>query len=260
MNAMSVLLCFHAHPDDEVFLTGGVMRRAADAGHRVVLVVATDGARGEYPDGLLAPGESLAARRTKELEESARALGAARVVPFGYGDSGMAGTAGNHDPNSFANTDPSEVGARLAAVIEQERADVVTIYDAHGGYGHPDHVQVHRAGVHAERITGHDAVYEASTNRDHLMRLLSALPDTPDDVRPPDLETFGLPESELTTAVDVATTLGAKRAAMVGYESQIGDFGPMLNMPEEHLRAAFGVEWFRRRSLPPGLQETELPL
>ncbi|USI91739.1 PIG-L deacetylase family protein [Rhodococcus pyridinivorans] len=257
---MSVLLCFHAHPDDEVFLTGGVMRRAADAGHRVVLVVATDGARGEYPDGLLAPGESLAARRAKELEESARALGAARVVPFGYGDSGMAGTAGNHDPNAFANADPSEVGARLAAVIEQERADVVTIYDEHGGYGHPDHVQVHRAGIHAERITGHDAVYEASSNRDHLMRLLSALPGTPDDVRPPDLETFGLPESELTTAVDVSMALGAKRAAMIGYESQIGDFGPMLNMPEEHLRAAFGVEWFRRRGVPPGLQETELPL
>ncbi|UYP20273.1 PIG-L family deacetylase [Rhodococcus sp. Z13] len=257
---MSVLLCFHAHPDDEVFLTGGVMRDAADAGHRVVLVVATDGSRGEYPDGLLAPGESLAARRMKELEHSARALGASRVVTLGYGDSGMAGTAGNHDPEAFANADPREVGARLATVIEQERADVVTIYDEHGGYGHPDHVQVHRAGVHAERITGHDAVYEASTNRDHLKRLLAMLPQAPEDVRPPDLETFGLPESELTTAVDVSAALGAKRAAMVGYESQIGDFGPMLELPEDHLRAAFGIEWFRRRGLPPGLQENALPL
>lgn len=260
MHVMSVLLCFHAHPDDEVFLTGGVMRLAADAGHRVVLVVATDGARGEYPDGLLAPGESLAARRAKELEHSARTLGVSRVVALGYGDSGMAGTSGNHDPAAFANADPAEVGSRLAAVIEQERADVITIYDAHGGYGHPDHIQVHRAGVHAERSTGHDAVYEASTNRDHLKRLLAAVPDAPDDVRPPDLDTFGLPESELTTAVDVAATLSAKRAAMVGYESQIGDFGPMLNMPEEQLRAAFGTEWFRRRGLPPGLRETALPL
>lgn len=67
---MSVLLCFHAHPDDEVFGTGGVMRLAADAGHRVVVVVATDGALGEVPDGLLAEGEELAARRRRELEES----------------------------------------------------------------------------------------------------------------------------------------------------------------------------------------------
>lgn len=257
---MGVLLCFHAHPDDEVFLTGGVMRRAADAGHRVVLVVATDGARGEHPEGLLAPGETLAARRLRELEYSAQALGASRVVPLGYGDSGMAGTAGNQDPAAFANVDPAEAGARLAAVIEEERADAVTIYDANGGYGHPDHIQVHRVGIHAERLTGHDAVYEASMNREHLMRLLAALPDAPDDVRPPDLDSFGLSEAELTTAVDVSATLGAKRAAMVGYESQIGDFGPMLGMPEEHLRAAFGTEWFRRRGLQPGLRETALPL
>ncbi|MGB6275177.1 MAG: PIG-L family deacetylase, partial [Rhodococcus sp. (in: high G+C Gram-positive bacteria)] len=53
---MSVLVCFHAHPDDEVFGTGGVMRLAADAGHRVVLVTATDGALGEFPDGILTDG------------------------------------------------------------------------------------------------------------------------------------------------------------------------------------------------------------
>ena len=59
----SVLVCFHAHPDDEVFTTGGVMRLASDAGHRVVLVTATDGALGEVPEGLLAAGERLVDRR-----------------------------------------------------------------------------------------------------------------------------------------------------------------------------------------------------
>src|ERR1035437_1905600 len=74
-----VLLCFHAHPDDEVFTTGGVMRLAADAGHRVVLVTATDGALGEVPEGLLAEGERLVDRRRRELETSARALGVHRL-------------------------------------------------------------------------------------------------------------------------------------------------------------------------------------
>ena len=37
------LLAFHAHPDDEALLTSGTMARAAAQGHRVVLVVATDG-------------------------------------------------------------------------------------------------------------------------------------------------------------------------------------------------------------------------
>ena len=68
---MSTLVCFHAHPDDEVFTTGGIMRLAADAGHRVVLVIATDGALGEFPDGILRDGETLVERRRFELESSA---------------------------------------------------------------------------------------------------------------------------------------------------------------------------------------------
>lgn len=257
---MGVLLCFHAHPDDEVFTTGGAMRLAADAGHRVVLVVATDGAQGEHPDGLLAPGESLAERRLRELERSADALGVSRLVTFGYADSGMAGTPANNAPGAFANVDIDEAAARLAAVIDEEGADAVTIYDPNGGYGHPDHVQVHRVGVRAEARTGHDAVYECSMNRDHLKRLFAAVPEMVEGARPPDLDTFGLPESELTTAVDVSAAIAAKRAAMHAHESQIGDFGPMLGMSDEELRAAFGTEWFRRRGAPPGLHETSLPL
>ena len=37
------LVAFHAHPDDEALLTAGTMAKAAAAGHRVVLVLATNG-------------------------------------------------------------------------------------------------------------------------------------------------------------------------------------------------------------------------
>ena len=50
------------------------MARAAAEGHRVVLVVATDGDHGESPDDL-EPGESLVDRRRKETAASAAALG-----------------------------------------------------------------------------------------------------------------------------------------------------------------------------------------
>jgi LmbE family N-acetylglucosaminyl deacetylase len=39
---MATVLAFHAHPDDEVFLTGGTLARVAADGHRVVIVVATE--------------------------------------------------------------------------------------------------------------------------------------------------------------------------------------------------------------------------
>ncbi|WP_213573123.1 PIG-L family deacetylase [Rhodococcus sp. USK13] len=257
---MSVLVCFHAHPDDEVFTTGGVMRQAADAGHRVVVVTATDGALGEVPDGILSEGESLAERRRRELEHSTALLGAARVVMLHYADSGMAGTPENDNPAAFCNADVEEAAARLAAVLVEEAADVVTIYDPNGGYGHPDHVQVHHVGVRAAEMAGVPHVYEAAVSRDHIRGLLAANPQWSEDAQPPDLDSFGLPESEITTVVDVSGVLEVKRAAMHAHATQIGDFGPFLAMPDDQLRAVFGQEWFRRRGAPDGLAESSLPL
>lgn len=246
---MSVLVCFHAHPDDEVFGTGGVMRVAADAGHRVVLVTATDGALGEYPEGLLADGESLLDRRRVELQRSAEVLGAHRLVTLGYADSGMAGTEGNSNAAAFTNVDVDEAARRLADVLEAEQATVLTIYDPAGGYGHPDHVQVHHVGLRAGRLAGVPYVYEATMNRDRMRAMMDANPNwNPDenDESALDVDSFGLPESELTTVVDVSGVLAAKRAAMKAHESQIGDFGPFIPMSDDDLAAAFGTEWFRR--------------
>ncbi|SDI25157.1 N-acetylglucosaminyl deacetylase, LmbE family [Rhodococcus triatomae] len=260
MGGMSVLVCFHAHPDDEVFTTGGIIRRAADEGHRVVLVTATDGALGEVPEGILRDGESLAERRRSELEASAALLGAQRVVFLPYADSGMAGTASNSASAAFCNADPDEAARRLADVLHEESADVVTVYDPNGGYGHPDHIQVHHVGVRAAGLAGVDAVYEAAVNRDHVRRLITLRPSGPEDAQIPDLDTFGLPESELTTFVDVRGAIEAKRAAMHAHRTQIGDFGPFLNLSDDELRAAFGQEWFRLRGAPAGYRETALPL
>jgi LmbE family N-acetylglucosaminyl deacetylase len=56
----------------------------------VVLVTATAGEHGlAHPDAIGADG--LAHHRLQELDRSAAALGCARVVVLGYGDSGMAG-------------------------------------------------------------------------------------------------------------------------------------------------------------------------
>ena len=46
---MATVVFVHAHPDDEASQTAGSMARAAKEGHRVVLVVATDGDHGDAP-------------------------------------------------------------------------------------------------------------------------------------------------------------------------------------------------------------------
>src|SRR5688572_30772921 len=134
---MATLVCFHAHPDDESIATGGTMAAAAAAGHRVVLVLATKGEVGEVEEGFLDDGETLAERREKETYASAEILGVAAVHFLGYLDSGMMGTPENDAPGSFWSADVEEAAARLAEILRREQADVLTVYDEHGNYGHP---------------------------------------------------------------------------------------------------------------------------
>src|ERR687897_2378773 len=170
---MATLVAFHAHPDDETLTQGGSIAKAVDEGHRVVIVYATGGEKGEVPDGLLAPGESLTERRVAEAERSAAALGTARLVWLGYLDSGMEGTPDNDDPASFWRADVDEAAERLAAVLQEEDADVLTIYDENGNYGHPDHVQVHRVGARAAELAGTPRALEVAWGPGNAMKLMA---------------------------------------------------------------------------------------
>ena len=134
------VVSFHAHPDDESLLTGGTLAKVAAEGHRVVLVTATEGARGLAGPGDGA-GSALAERRMGELRQAARLLGCQSVHSLRYDDSGV--IVDPSDPGAFANAEIDEAAQRLAEILVRERADVLTIYDANGGYGHPDHVQAH---------------------------------------------------------------------------------------------------------------------
>ncbi|MFV2039386.1 MAG: PIG-L family deacetylase [Acidimicrobiales bacterium] len=246
---MSTLVCFHAHPDDEAIATGGTMLLAAQAGHRVVLVLATRGEHGEPVDGVLRAGEQLSERRSKESQASAQILGVHRVEFLGYEDSGMVGEPTNDDPASFWQADTHEAATRLAALLQEEKADVLTIYDPHGGYGHPDHIQVHRVGTEAAELVGVDRVYWATMNRTRIQQMMDDpgdLAETLDEIR---AETagavdFGTPEDEITHAVDVSTVIAAKRRAMAAHESQISAEDFFLSMPEDAFAAAFGTEWY----------------
>ena len=259
---MATLVSFHSHPDDEVITCGGTIAMAAAAGHRVVLIMATAGECGEVADGVLGSGETLGERRVKELADSAAILGVARVEILGYRDSGMIGTPENEDPHCFWQAPVDEAAAKVARILCEERPDAFTIYDDHGNYGHPDHIQVHRVGVRAAEMASTERVYEATMNRDHLRRLLARADELGfgDMSDLPDIEdigdAMGLPEDMLTTAVDVSAQLDVKRRAMAAHASQIAENSFFLSMPPVAFAAAFGTEWYRLRGAPAGIRET----
>jgi N-acetyl-1-D-myo-inositol-2-amino-2-deoxy-alpha-D-glucopyranoside deacetylase len=68
----------------------------------------------------------------------------ARGVASRYRDSGMEGTPSQEHPDVFAQADPVEAAAMVAAHIKAMAPNIVVTYDEHGGYGHPDHIQTHR--------------------------------------------------------------------------------------------------------------------
>jgi len=250
---MATAVFFHAHPDDEAIATAGTMIMAADAGHRVVLVTATRGEVGDAPH--LDDDVDLGAIREAELRAAAEVLGVARVELLGYRDSGMAGDDTNDDPSCFWQADVEEAARRLADILDDEDADLLTCYDSEGTYGHPDHIQVHRVGVRAAEIAGVDVVYEATVNRDAVAVLAEAMvhlgEDDPFADEPTDEAHLGVDAALITHEIDVSSVIERKRAAMAAHSSQITEDSFFLRLPRELFTMAFGVEWYIRRGVEP---------
>src|SRR5579859_6923209 len=145
-------MAVHAHPDDEVFSTGGLLAKYADEGARVVVVYCTRGEQGEVHDPDLNAEEAmprLGEIREKEAREAARILGVTDVFFLGYRDSGMKDTEPNENPDNFMNAPVDEAAGRLVDIIRETQPQVIVTYDEDGGYGHPDHIMTHKVSVAA---------------------------------------------------------------------------------------------------------------
>ena len=243
----------HAHPDDEAIFTAGTMCLLSDAGHRVVLVVATGGELGLPHEDVAGP-EHLAAVRRGETDAAAGLLGVARTEFLGYHDSGMeADAAAAHVPGALWSVDLAEVADRLAAVLREEQAAALVTYDETGIYGHPDHLQVHRASTLAAAAAGVDTVYQATVDREYLHFVETHLVEQA--ILAGDLgmvrSHLGVPTVMITNAVDVSAQLERKRAAMAAHASQIPETTSAFQLGLEQFAAVYGWEWFVRQG-PPG--------
>lgn len=252
------VVALHAHPDDEALLTGGTLARAAAEGHRVVLVTATDGELGlaGAEDGV---GEHLARVRGSELDAAARALGCARVVRLGHPDSGLHPDPG--DSRLFANLDVDSVAREVSDLLVEEQAEVLICYDRHGGYGHPDHVQVHRVGSRAAQLAGTPVVLEATVPAAAFrgcLRALRAVGHALGRSAPLGTAEVFTPRARITHRVRVGAHLRAKRVALSAHASQRRAEGQRrmldraLRLPDPLFALAFGREWYVEQGRVPG--------
>lgn len=252
------LLAIYAHPDDESFLSGGTLAKAASEGTEVTLVCATRGEVGEIADPTLATPETLPQVRGNELRQAAKALGIGRLDFLDYRDSGMAGTPENEHPDALANASADEVVPRLVSIIREIRPQVVMTFDPGGGYGHPDHMAMSRHTLAACKSSGDAQIYlelGEAWNPDRLFYtvfprgrlkeisdILGSLGE--DNSRYESRMANAWPDADIHAEIDVSATVDAKWDAVKAHRTQQGTFTMMSRIPEDRAKAFMGRELF----------------
>lgn len=225
------LLAIFAHPDDEVF-TGGTLAHYADQGVRVTLVCATKGDAGKVTDPELKVSgpEALAALRAEELRRATGLLGLQDVQMLGYGDSGREERTRTDDTAALMNVPLEEVEEKLRGIIAEVAPQVIVTFDPHGGYGHADHLAVHRATSAAFFSSGH---LEHSPKR--LFFGVTSLENAKafGEERGLDPFLYGVSDDTVAVRLDVKAQVDRKMAALAEHRSQMGPTSRMAQLTGE---------------------------
>ncbi len=230
MNELGTILGIWAHPDDETYLTAGLMARAAREGRRVVCVTATRGEGGSMDEELWPP-EAMGEVRESELMRSFEILG---VTEHHWLDL----------PDIDMDTPLPEAGyERVRAIMEDVQPDAVLTFGPDGMTGHVAHMSVSEWATRAVVEVGkpgaqvHYATYTQEWadefvpiyNRFDVFR-----PGTP-PVTPRDELSIDFPLP--------ADLLELKLRAIEAHDSQVG--GMVEAFGEDIFRRAMFAEWFR---------------
>src|SRR5258708_10846552 len=190
MPDLSILACY-AHPDDEQGITG-TLRLSLDAGIRVGLLCATRGEVGEIADPSLATPETLGEVREQELRRACEIIGIEHVYFLDYRDSGMDGTPENKDPRAFINANEEEAVGRIVKIVREFKPTILVTFDETGGYGHPDHIAIHRWATKAFQLASDPSCY----------------PDTGPAFKPSRLFYASIPRSARTRMAEMMAKMG----------------------------------------------------
>ncbi|HET9254420.1 MAG TPA: N-acetyl-1-D-myo-inositol-2-amino-2-deoxy-alpha-D-glucopyranoside deacetylase [Pseudonocardiaceae bacterium] len=231
------MVVVHAHPDDETLWTGGTIARYAADGVAVTLVTCTLGELGEVLvddlRGLAADrADQLGGYRVAELRAACAALGVTDQRFLGgigrWRDSGMVAEPGARasaparlHPRAFAAGEPDQQIEALAGILDEVRPQVVVTYGPDGGYGHPDHVRAHHVTMAAARVSGIGRVFWAVRPVSAVAEGIAALAAMPGLPFPLPDSLPAVPDTEVTTVLDVSGHRGAVLAAMRAHATQV---------------------------------------
>lgn len=222
------LLGVWAHPDDEAYLSAGLMARVAGAGGRVTVVTATDGELG-FPDEDSRDLDARAALRRHEMRAAMTAAGVVDVRFLGWPDGGLAAIP------------VDAVAAQIADVIADVDPDMLITFGPDGVTGHDDHVAICAATTTAWQATGAGTLLFAANTTEWIERF-RALHDDFDIWMTG--EPVGVDDDDVVLDVRLDDPeLDRKRIVLAGHASQTA--GLAAAMGETVYRDWYSREAFR---------------
>jgi LmbE family N-acetylglucosaminyl deacetylase len=227
---LGTVLGVWAHPDDENYLSGGIMADAVERGNQVTILTATRGQAGT-PDPERWPPEQLGALREKELEAAMAVLGVTDIRWLDYFD-------------GMCELEKVEEGAAAVGdVIKDVQPRSVLTFGPEGMTGHPDHIAVSRwATIAFERWAPPGAkLYYAAAPKEWAEQWGDVFDRY--NIFAPGLPMTYPPDELVITFPLRGELLKRKNDAILQHESQID---PIVQQGElEILFELNKVEWFR---------------
>jgi N-acetyl-1-D-myo-inositol-2-amino-2-deoxy-alpha-D-glucopyranoside deacetylase len=245
LSAPTILAIF-AHPDDEAFGTGGTLSKYAAAGCDVFLVTATRGEAGNIAEPDLATSANLPAVREQELSCACDAYGIHPPIFLDYVD------------GQLPMVHQGQAVGKLVKIIRDLKPQIVITFDAHGIYGHYDHIAVHRWASIAvdlaadpdcfpDQVSGTcqphqvDKLYYRVLPKQQLKVMSNGESRAAVIMDGVPFYFVGLPSEEITTVIDVADHLAAKLDGIRCHVTQVGRESRFSQTPDE----VIGEPWFR---------------
>jgi LmbE family N-acetylglucosaminyl deacetylase len=231
-SALGTVLGVWAHPDDETYLSAGIMATAVDAGSRVVCVTATRGELGT-PDPQRWPPAELARTRAAELAAALATLGVDEHHWLDYPDGGCAAV------------DPEQAIARVGDLLDAVRPDTVLTFGPDGMTGHSDHKAVCAWTTEAMRRwgSGRADLHYATVEHDWIERYFDLMVEA--GVYEEGVEQTRTPASKLS--IDFRLPPAVHERKLAALRAQPSQVEPLIGaVGEDVYRGLTAAEFFRR--------------
>ena len=236
------IIFLHAHPDDEAFLTSGLMTKLIELKKDCLIL---------YVAAALVQNQEKTLIRKREAEKACNLIGFSKknIIYLKYCEPKYF----EKDSIRLAEQKPEDVCDEIEKYIPNDKRIVLVSYDKNGGYGNLDHKVINKAGrlllrKYKKRIHG---FYEVTINRNLVSNWLTYAKKALSTNSLPKLsywsKYFGLKKKEISFSYKLTKKeLITKKEALGAHKSQIKQNEFPLSLKKDDFLELFGTEFFKK--------------